>query len=297
MRGRTHPGPLLILLLAGCDRPEPAGGPWLDAEATAARQSGSLEDRRLTESSGVAASRSHPGVLWTHNDAGNPAILFATDTAGRALGRWPVAGAESRDWEDIALGPCPAGTCLTIGDVGDNAERRAHVVLYRIPEPDPSQGGVTLTAEHLVVRYPDRPRDVEALWVDPSGDTWLVSKGRSDGVFLYRVPATAWDTDTVMAGLADTLPIAADILAGRAVTGAALAPDAGRVAIRTYRELHLFTRAPDGTLTPAPGPNRCDVIGLGTQGEAVDWLDTETLVLTSERRGGAGGEVHLLRCG
>lgn len=290
-------GHLLVLLAAGCSRPEPAGGPWLDAEAVGVRQSGSLQDRRLTESSGVAASRSHPGVLWTHNDAGNPALLFATDTAGRALGRWPVEGAGSTDWEDIALGPCPPGTCLTIGDVGDNAERRAHVVLYRIPEPDPSGADGSVTAEALVVRYPDRPRDVEALWVDMAGDTWLVSKGRSDGVFLYRVPATAWGADSVMAVLAGALPIAADIVAGRAVTGAALAPEGGRVVIRTYRELYLFARALDGSLSPAPGSNRCDITGLGTQGEAVDWVDSGTLVLTSERRGGTGGEVHLLRCG
>ena len=46
-----------------------------------------FKDRRIPESSGVVVSRTTPGALWTFNDSDNPPDLFATDTAGRALGR------------------------------------------------------------------------------------------------------------------------------------------------------------------------------------------------------------------
>ncbi|MFN2316847.1 MAG: hypothetical protein ABR551_11495 [Gemmatimonadales bacterium] len=292
-------GPLfaLVLALCGCEGPPRSllsDAPWVPGDTSLVRQSGRFADNRLSESSGVAVSRAHPGVLWTHNDAGHPAVLFATDTLGRAIGRYTVTGARSVDWEDIALGPCPSGECLYIGDVGDNEEQRPAVMIYRVPEPDPSaRRGATLPADTLRIRYPDRPRDVEALFVDQEGGTWLVSKGRSTGIILYHVPAAAWETGNAIARLVDTLPIRHHLPSGRLVSGAAVASDGRRVVIRTYRDLFLFTLE-GGRLEAAPPPNRCEILGLEPQGEAVDWWDDSTLVLTSESR---RGPVHLLRCG
>ena len=67
-----------------------------------------FQSPRVVESSGVAASRAYPGVLWTHNDSGDGPYLYATTLDGRDLGWLLVPGAEAIDWEDIALGPCPA---------------------------------------------------------------------------------------------------------------------------------------------------------------------------------------------
>src|SRR5205085_1640483 len=67
----------------------------------------------LTESSGIVASRIHPGVYWTHNDSGNPPELFAVDERGRNLGVWRVSGASNVDWEDISS---DAAGHLIIGD-------------------------------------------------------------------------------------------------------------------------------------------------------------------------------------
>lgn len=284
-------------LFAACEGRPPSllsDAPWVPTDPVDVRQTGSFADNRLIESSGVAVSRTHPGVLWTHNDAGHPAVLYATDSTGAALGRWTVTGARSVDWEDIAAGPCPSGECLYVGDVGDNEEQRQAVMIYRVPEPDPDSGrGATPPADTLRIRYPDRPRDVEALFVDQDGGTWLISKGRSTGILLYHVPAAAWETGGAVARLVDTLPIQHHLPSGRLVSGAALARDGRRVVVRTYRDLFLFTL--DGNrLEAAPPPNRCEILGLEPQGEAVDWWDDSTLVLTSESR---RGPVHLLRCG
>lgn len=281
----------------GCQRGDGQPGTWSSVRPERVQRTGLFADDRLTESSGVAASRRYPGVLWTHNDSGNPPRLFATDTTGAALGRWALDRVSNRDWEEIALGPCPAGTCLYIGDVGDNGERRESVVLHRFPEPDPAGGAAAIAGvESLVVTYPDRARDVEAMYVDARGDTWLVSKGRTDGFLHYRVPATSWSADTAIAELIDTLPLPPGRPTHRLVTGAALAPDGERLVVRTYRDLYLFRLTADGRAVPAAGPNQCGIAGLAPQGEAVDWWDEETLVLTSERARGGGGSIHLVRC-
>ena len=95
--------------------------------------------RRMVESSGVAVSRAHPGLLWTHNDSGDDAYVYATDLAGTDRGTVRIRGAKNVDWEDITLAACPTqqATCLYIADTGDNNNRRKSVVVYAVPEPAP----------------------------------------------------------------------------------------------------------------------------------------------------------------
>ena len=71
----------------------------------------------LRESSGIAVSRTTPGLLWTHNDSGDRAMIYATNFEGAILAGSRVRGAEARDWEDISVGPCPKdsedGSCIS----------------------------------------------------------------------------------------------------------------------------------------------------------------------------------------
>jgi hypothetical protein len=254
----------------------------------------------LRESSGVAVSRRQPGVLWTIDDSGNPPWLFATDTLGTDRGTFRVAGARNHDWEAIALGPCGASDCLYIADTGDNFERRTSVRLYRVAEPDleaargrsPQAGPATA----IEVRYPDGAHDVESLFVDAAGDTYLVGKGLVGTVRLYRVRASAWRSGSATAESLGALPIDTGRRLGRLVTDATLAPGGREVAIRTYREIFFFQRLPDGHLRPAPGQPVCSVAGLEVQGEGVAYLDARTLVLTSEAGYGRPGTISVVRC-
>src|SRR5438874_1913021 len=85
------------------------------------RNVGRLQNRDITESSGIAASYCQNGVYWTHNDSGDGPFIFAMDETGRDLGKWHVAGAENIDWEDIAASKDASGKCfLYLGEIGDN---------------------------------------------------------------------------------------------------------------------------------------------------------------------------------
>ena len=55
----------------------------------------------IPEASGLAVSRRDPGLLWSHNDSGSAAVLFALDTAGTMRGRVRVP-VKTRDWEDVS---------------------------------------------------------------------------------------------------------------------------------------------------------------------------------------------------
>lgn len=89
----------------------------------------------LWESSGLGISRTYPGVFWTHNDSGDRPRLYAIDSTATLLATFEVEGAGARDWEAMALGPCPgpSGTsCLYVADVGDNRSARESVTIYII---------------------------------------------------------------------------------------------------------------------------------------------------------------------
>ena len=273
-----------------------AQAPWEMRRADHPRPGGRFEHPLLRESSGVAASRRQPGILWTLNDSGNDAAIFATDTLGRDYGAFAVAGSENRDWEAIAIGPCGPRECIYIADTGDNGKRRPSVRIYRVTEPSVAAGHPrSPRAEVLEVRYPDGPRDVEAEFVGTDGAVYLIAKGRGRSPRAYRITAEAWESDeTVVAEDIGRLPISTGGL-GSEVTDAALSPSGDVVAVRTYLAIYLFTLTGEGTLVPLG--IACDAAGLQLQGEGISWLDDRVLVLTSEGGFGSPGTIVLLECG
>ena len=117
----------------------PTAGPTASAELASGYGSpvvaGLIETDDIKESSGLSASECQD-VLWTHNDSGNDALIYAMSTEGRHLGTWRVDGAQNVDWESVATYKDPGGKCfLLLGDIGDNDETRGEVEIYRIPEP------------------------------------------------------------------------------------------------------------------------------------------------------------------
>ncbi len=269
-----------------------------------------FQSPRLVESSGVAVSRAFPGVLWTHNDSGDGPYLYATDLRGTDRGALLIPGAQAIDWEDMSLGPCPAAfpaaTCLYLADTGDNLEFRPFVTIYAIPEPAPPERpsdtlGTTRAPAMLQLRYPDGPHDVEAVYVSPRDTAvYLVSKGRGGDIRLYRVDRSAWrPTDTsaaiAVATMVQTLDIRASSEAGRLVTAGAIRPDGRVVALRTYTEIYLFYPGVGGRLLAARD-RPCNIAGMEISGEAIDFLDDSTLVMTSEAGRSRPGTIDTVKC-
>src|SRR5687767_3394126 len=98
-------------------------GPEFDTTASAWEKPGIVGEIRsaeITESSGLAASRCQPNVLWTHNDSGDGPYIYAIDPSGANLGTFKVPNAENEDWEDIAGFKDTDGRCyLFIGEIGN----------------------------------------------------------------------------------------------------------------------------------------------------------------------------------
>ena len=208
----------------------------------------SLRNKKITESSGIVASRRTPGVFWTHNDSGDGPNLFATDRMGRALATFTVTGATNVDWEDIAAGPERGETAaLYIGDIGDNGGKREDTAVYRVREPAVATAtlghtGETARAEKFPYRYADGHHDAETLLVDPKTDeVFVVTKTDSglSAIYKFPMPLTPNRTATLqkVGSLTFTNPLK---FRGRAVgklaTAGDISADRKHVAIRTYTD-------------------------------------------------------------
>lgn len=147
-----------------------------------------IEDPRITESSGLAASRIHPGVYWTHNDSDDGPYVYAVDSrTGKTVATITMRGVgEPRDVEAISIGP---DGDLYVGDIGDNLDGSwDHVWIYRFPEPE-KLADATVQATQFDVKYADGARNAEALMVHPkTGRVYIASKNE-DGGGLYEGPA------------------------------------------------------------------------------------------------------------
>ena len=269
----------------------------------------------LRESSGLAISRTQPGVLWSHNDSGDGPNLYAVDMSGKLLGQFKVANALARDWEDIAAGACPPemakaassqkSECLYMADTGDNEQVRPQVTIYIVIEPRFGGAGAQpppVPARSFHSRYPDKPTDAEALAVLPNGDLTIVSKGRNGTIDFFSIPATTvakaiGSNETVIAQYAGNTGIKPEPRTGQLVTAAAMSPDGKTLSVRTYYEVYFFELVSERGQTRWRDLQRpCSLGDAEPQGEGIDYLDANTLLLTSERSRGRLGTIHRLQC-
>jgi hypothetical protein len=228
-----------------------------------------LDNPRITESSGLVASPRNPGIFWTHNDSGDGPFIYAFDRKGAARGTWRVRGAQAIDWEDMAAGPgpVPGRSYLYLADFGDNGRRRREVVVYRVPEPEiasPDSGPsdtppqVTGPADAIRLRYgAGVPHNGEALLVHPiTGDLYVVTKlaeGADPETLVFRAPAPlgAGGPITLRRVASLSLPdieqkfLFFSVPRPAEVTGGDISPDGRSVILATYGSGFELT-LPDG---------------------------------------------------
>jgi hypothetical protein len=191
-----------------------------------------LADPRIVESSGLALSRRHPGVIWTHNDSGDQARLFAVGPDGRTRAVLSLAGVDARDWEAVAAGRDDRGRpALFAGDIGDNNDVWPEVAVYRVTEPTVLRDA-TVPSVRYRLRYADGPRNAEALLVDPRSNRLYVATKAEAGGGLYRAPARLDPAGiNVLERIARVPPV---------VTDGAFLPGGRGFVLRDYQQAHVY---------------------------------------------------------
>ncbi|MCA2977344.1 MAG: hypothetical protein INH37_03585 [Myxococcaceae bacterium] len=254
----------------------------------------------VVELSGLVASRTQP-VLYAHNDSGDSARFFALSAVdGALLQTFTVTGATNVDWEDIALGPCPMGTCLYLGDIGDNRRARTNYAVYRVPEPLVQAGAdvAAVAGERLPYAFPGGARhNAEALLADPtSGRLYLLTKEDVGAPsLLFRFPAELATDSPATLELVATLPVPAS--GDLQLTGADVSPCGDAVLVRLYNRLLLFTVPEGGGLEDAFAAAFTEVpVAREPQGEAVAFSADGRAYFTASEALGADPALFRAAC-
>src|SRR5688500_17884127 len=199
-----------VVVISGCGSLDRL--PAIDLIPTSVLKVETSVHRRLVENSVAVTSVSQPGIIFGLNDSGNGPYLFAFDSGGVGRGVWEVVGAQNRDWEAAAIGPCHGSSqasCIYVGDVGANEAKKSRLTVYRFPEPRVPDSGNFIPAAplpvHQVARldfvYSDRPHDVEAMYVGRDGSVFFITKRRlldaeqrPRPALVFRISSSAWDS-------------------------------------------------------------------------------------------------------
>jgi len=255
------------------------------------RSLGTIKSPEISEASGMVASRLNRDLMWIHNDSGDKPRIYAVDRDGAIRSIVSLTGAKSIDWEDIAASSdSTGGAFIYVGDIGDNRSRRDHVSVYRIDEPalgdvtgrgDPKQ--LAVPAVRFDFKYPDGPRDAEAMFVERVGDeewVYIIDKNwkLSGESRLYRGSVS---------GRPSSRPVELESLgtitfpAGTLVTAADLSPDGSAIAVRAYGSEWLFGRTAGESIAEALTGSGCEGPAIAeAQGEAIAFAGDGSTYLT-----------------
>lgn len=274
---------------------------------TSIQKIAALENDQIHESSGIALSTRDDAVLWTHNDSGDSARIFALDLQGRHLAEVAIEDATFRDVEDITSFKKDGKSWLLIGDIGDNLSRHNSCTLYLIEEPTVGTVGAPASTTVSVsrtfeYRYEDGPQDCETLAVDPETNTiYLVEKNTfsvKDAVAtIYELPwPHASNEDVLTAKAIGTMSFPVDMSPGGAeseqfilfpftTTAGAISRDGSRFIVLTYTVAYEYVRDEGESWADAfrQAPRKLPMPGR-RQGESICYAaDGQSLYLTSEK--------------
>jgi hypothetical protein len=231
---------------------------------------GSVANPALNEASGLVASAVHDNRFYSHNDSGDTARFFAIDDSGKDFGVYSAPAVTAVDWEDIAVGPCPSGSCVYVADMGDNAEQRTSYAIYRAAEPSALTAGAhDITMEAFPFTYPDGSHNAETLLIHPdTGVITIVTKTATPPAGIYELPMPLTPGVSVKAIKRGTVtPIGKSPL----ITGGDLGPRG--ILLRTKTTVMFFPLGAEQAVSEALLAAPCSAPAPSeVQGEAIAWL-------------------------
>ena len=257
----------LYIFLLGCIDKNNTINPYSN-EFKPAIKSGIILDENLYEASGLVASRTNQGMLWTINDSGNDARLFLIDAQGNTIHSYWIDKAINFDWEDLAIYTDDRGKSkIYIGDVGDNYAVRKNINIIEFDEPvfhDPNDTIIT-DYKNLHFRYPDGAKDAETIMVDPITSALYIITKREQNVLLYEVPGSLNESDTLDLTYKTSLPFFN-------VTSGDISSDGKEVLLKTYDAIYYWKRLNNESLQKTMTMTH-DSIAYNPepQGESIAW--------------------------
>jgi hypothetical protein len=211
---------------------------------------GRLQDKTMGETSGMAASGINNELFYVHNDSGDTSRFFVIDATGKLRNTVYYNGDKSvwkgiQDCEDMAVGPGPkpGKSYIYLGDIGDNSFSRKAVTIYRMEEKKGVLNGTLKNARAtpIYLKYPDGPKDAEALMIDPLEKLLYIVTKRGDAVGVYTAPLISSPGDTITLTKRSTLKFSG-IKPLKWITAGDISKDGKHILLKSYQEVYYWDR-------------------------------------------------------
>lgn len=243
----------------------------------------------INENSAILKSLKYPDVIWTLNDSGDSARIFAFNKNDGQIIKpsWikkysgiKIYDAHNVDWEAMTYDD---GGNILIIDAGNNYNYRRDLTIYKMREPNPY-----LASEHGIIakyvfEYPDQKDfpdesnmnfDCEAaFWI--SGRLCLITKTRSTTQASFycfnkletskvNIPDKVWSFDFKSM-----------------VTDASVSPDRKHLAVLSYSKIWIFDINYNDISEIKKSKFYSKDINLG-QCEGISFIDNSKMIITNE---------------
>lgn len=257
---------------------------------------GKLSASALNEVSGMVASRENPESFWVHNDSGDDARFFLIDKQANLKATYYLEGIEAIDFEDIAWLRMDQKNYLLLADIGDNLSVRTEIKLYLIKEPkaEDSDSIYHIPSEEIrtiVLNYPDKARDAEAIFVDPIDHSiYLISK-RDFKSGLYQVnPFNSAIKNAYVLNKLGEFPFSF-------VTAADISPDGSEILLKNLLNIYSYKRNPQEPIQRILATNYTSIpYTPEPQGESLSFdLNGKDFYTVSERPFGLDTYLYLYK--
>ncbi|PHN95365.1 hypothetical protein CSC80_08555 [Maribacter sp. 6B07] len=247
----------------------------------------------LDENSGLATYGD--STVWVIEDGGNKDEIYQINLKGDILKSLKVKNGDNQDWEDLTTDK--AGN-LYIGDIGNNANKRKDLVIYKLPNPT-IEPGDKIDAVKIKLHYPDQkdfPPKKEGLFYDSEaifhhdGKIFIVTKNRSKAftgeAHIYSVPDTKGTYEATLVG---SFTPCKDWKICQ-ITSIDISPKGDRIVALSYGKLFIFT---DFTWDDFTKGNMQEIdLGARSQLESVCFLNDDTLLISDEKAHSEGGNLY-----
>lgn len=204
----------------------------------------------IDEGSTLELSRRYGGILWTLNDSGDKARIFALNENGEVIKpSWlkeykglKINEAYNRDWECLVL---DENGYMYIFDAGNNYNYRSDLAFYKLREPNPYLDDESGVIAKYPFHYSDQKQwppsademnfDSEACYVD-EGKLFLISKNRGKG------PAKVYAFENLKPNEDNVAQVYDKFDFESMVTDASVSTDGRYLAVLTYDYIWIFEK-------------------------------------------------------
>ncbi len=252
--------------------------------------------KTLDESSAVEIT-TKSDLIWTLQDSGNEAELYALDQSGNIANTITISNVKNNDWEDLTS---DEDGNLYIGDFGNNDNDRKNLSIYKINASDLNKKEASVS-QTISFYYPEQtefpPKKSNRIFDAESfsyinNNFYIFTKNRSskfDGTTqLYRVPNQPGNHAAKLLGDFKTC----GIYKRCAVTSADISPDGKKAVLLTADKVFVFENFKDDNFLS--GTPTTIELNHFSQKEGVCFKDNNTVFITDEKDKKTGGYLYQL---